>query len=108
MKGLAIGGVLALLASSGVGAQAAKDYPKQAPLYYVACLRERTAMVDDKVSDAATIAAVVVPYCRTRQLAYMQSVAPASQVTDRLKQPASPADLNAGVTVVLQHRAKRR
>lgn len=103
MKRLAIGVVLAMAASIA-GAQ---PYVGKDTEYYIGCLREQAKVLDDRVSDARSIAVAIVTTCRARRREFLIETNPTSLVIGVLARPASPGDVDNGTTVVLQERAAR-
>lgn len=104
MNRLAIGITLALV-TSGTGAQ---PYEGKDTAYYIGCLREQAAVLDDRVSDARSIAVAIVTTCRARRREFLIETNPTSLVIGVLARPASPGDIDNGTTVVLQERATRK
>lgn len=97
-----------LVVASGPGAGAQERYVPKDMAYYVLCLREQTAALDDRVSDARSIAIAIVATCRASRRDYLIKHDPKSPMLAGLFQPASAGDIDIAVTVVVQERAARK
>jgi hypothetical protein len=106
MKRVKIVGLLLLASTSGAGAQ--ERYVPKDMTYYVGCLREQAKALDDRVSDARTIAAAAVTLCRASRRDFLVKTDPKSISISGLYDPPSAADIDIGTTLVLQERAARK
>lgn len=104
MRGLAIG--LAMLAAWGASAQ---EISERTAIDYLVCLRTRSPQLDDKISDARTVAAAVMQSCKEERIAHKQSLAGVGRLQAvQLMDMSRDHDLDQVSIVVLQERAKAR
>ncbi|MBR0700163.1 hypothetical protein JQ599_09650 [Bradyrhizobium diazoefficiens] len=93
--------VLLLMASaSGAGAYVPPDM-----VVYVDCLRAQARKLDDRKSDARTIAASAVTACKAVRRGYLLKNDPKSIALPGTYDAATPAEIDVAATVVLQGRA---
>jgi len=100
--------IVLLMITSGSGAGAQDRYVPKDTAYYVLCLREQAKALDDRVSDARTIATAIVTTCRASRRDYLVRNDPKSIMLSGLYQPAAPGDIDIGTTIVLQERAAKK
>lgn len=102
-----VAGVMMLIVSAA-GAGAQERYVPKDMAYYVLCLRERAKALDDRASDARTIATAIVATCRASRRDYLIKTDPNSMMLRGLYEPAAAADIDIGTTIVLQERSAKR
>jgi hypothetical protein len=91
--------VLLIAGASGAGAYVPPDM-----VIYVDCLRVQAKRLDDRVSDARTIAASAVTACKAVRRDYLLKNDPKSIAIAGTYDPATPAEIDIAATVVLQER----
>ena len=105
MRMLLVGAVL-IASQSGAGAQ---DEAQRTAGQYMDCLKSRAAQLDDRTSDARTIAGAIYQACIIERTISTQAYSGLDrEKSAQLMTMTRDADIDRATVVVLQHRAARR
>lgn len=99
-------GAMLLIGMPGVAAQQTAKPTAEA---YYACLKQHSGSLDDKTSDARTIAAAVMHFCHDEHISLVQARAGSDRnQAQRILEFNREHDLDQVSLIVLQERAKVR